>query len=566
MASVITTFQELGVTVSVQSKGNWSTLNVASPNMLEFESEYGRELSRWPHNDRMIAEARGRARPVVGEIFGFYDVYAPIELGTEADSFLVAGPFARTRPTGVEIADRWHAIASARADLADPSFARYLAVTLATLTLEGPLLATFERLLSCLALLLRGQGDAERLAREVTALNAALAPARASERLWEAARGMVDERTSHVWRTPLKRDPLKRLGIERPPEHALVALLRSSEKVQDPIADVLRRRAFQRAAAKLAYEQGNVACGQVADHGITLLSAFSGGTAATRAALVDLATRASALARRFEFGLSVGVAQGPGSQSLAVRYRAALAAAERALSRRASLAFAETRAEAPSRHLARLRARLADGTGERERVLSTRFERYAETAVVHANYRPDVLAAHLEAGLERLAEPLQSSGQLDRRTFEELCQSVERAPGADATVADVIAGYRRAVADIERAILRPTAVRQSRSRRRAIAFIRENLNKPLSLRQVSRVAGFAPNYFSQLLKAEEGMGFERYLQTLRLEQAKQTLAGTSLPIARVAELSGFKSRTYFQRVFRETTGMTPIDYRKRSTL
>src|SRR6185503_4625875 len=99
--------------------------------------------------------------------------------------------------------------------------------------------------------------------------------------------------------------------------------------------------------------------------------------------------------------------------------------------------------------------------------------------------------------------------------------------------------YRGVVADIERAVLRPTEARQGRSRLRAIEFMRENLSKPLTLRQVSRVAGFAPHYFSRLLKEEEGMTFERYLQTLRLEHSKQTLAGTSLPIARVAELSGF---------------------------
>ncbi len=566
IAAVITAFQELRATVSVNSKGNWGTLNVASPNMLEFEAQYGKELQRWPYNDRMIGEVQRTGRPNVGEIFGFCDVFVPIELGTEADSFLVAGPFARTRPTSVEIADRWHAITNTRADLADPAFSRYLAVTLDTATLDGSLLATFERLLECLALLLRGQGDAEKLATEVTSLNAALQLARASERLWEAARGMVDERTSHVWRTPLNRDPLKRLGLARPPEHALVGLLRDPGRTLDPIADVLRRRAFQRAAAEFAYQRGELACGQVADHGITLLSGFKGGSSRTRSVLVDLATQATTLARRFDFGLCVGIAPAQGSESLAARYRAALAAAERALRRRASLAFAENRPETSAALLTRLRARLAESVENRENVLLTRFERYAEAALVHANFRIDAVEAHLESGLERLAEPLLASGQLDRKSFEEWYRSVERAPGANITVAAVVASYRSVVADVERSILQPTAARQGRSKRRAIAFMRANLGKPLTLRQVSRVAGFAPHYFSRLLKAEQGVGFELYLQTLRLEHAKQTLAGTSLPIGRAAELSGFKSRTYFQRVFRETVGMTPVEYRKRSSI
>jgi AraC-like DNA-binding protein len=548
--------------VSVQSKGNWSTLNQVTAGMLESEVEYGVEHLRWPHNDRMIEAARRKNAPVLAELFGFFDLCVPIEVGTSADSFLVAGPFARTRPSSVEIADRWHRIAKARPNLADPSFARYLGMTLGALTLDDAKLAAFERLLSCMALLLRNQGEAEALAKEVAALNTTLLQARASERLWEAARSMVDERTSHVWRTPIKRDPLQRLGIEQPPEHALVGLITGSEEVKDPLADLLRRRAFQSAMTELAYEHGSAASGQVADHGVSLLVASIGGPSAARTALVELARRSTAVARRFGFGLCVGIAPAQGSQSLAERYRAALGAAERALARGTSVVFAETRAEPSARHLGRLRSRLAEGIGEHEGVLSTRFERYAEAAAVHANYRAELVAAHLEAGLERLAEPLLASGQLDRRNFEELCRAVEQAPGSDSTVAGVIADYRGVVVDIERAISSPTAARHGRSRRRAVAFMRENLGKPITLQQVSKVAGFAPYYFSRLLKAEEGVTFERYLQTLRLGRAKETLAGTSLPIGRVAELSGFKSRTYFQRIFRETTGVTPIEYRK----
>jgi transcriptional regulator GlxA family with amidase domain len=56
------------------------------------------------------------------------------------------------------------------------------------------------------------------------------------------------------------------------------------------------------------------------------------------------------------------------------------------------------------------------------------------------------------------------------------------------------------------------------------------------------------------------MTFDHYLQAVRLARAKQTLATTTLSVERVARLSGFKSRTYFQQVFRQHAGMTPIEY------
>jgi YesN/AraC family two-component response regulator len=191
-----------------------------------------------------------------------------------------------------------------------------------------------------------------------------------------------------------------------------------------------------------------------------------------------------------------------------------------------------------------------------------RFERYAEAAAVHSMYQVEALRAHLEAGLEHLLEPLLASGQLERRAFDELSRPLERAQSANETVGGLIAAHRAVVAELERTIDRPTAARQGRSRRRAVAFMRDNLGKPLTLAQVSRVAGFAPHYFSRLLKREEGVSFELYRQKLRIDHAKQTLAATNLPIGRVAELAGWKSRTYFQRIFRVIVGMTPLAYRK----
>ena len=68
---------------------------------------------------------------------------------------------------------------------------------------------------------------------------------------------------------------------------------------------------------------------------------------------------------------------------------------------------------------------------------------------------------------------------------------------------------------------------------------------------------------ARLLARDQGVTFEKYVQGLRLERARQTLTVTSLSIERVARLSGFKSRPYFQSVFRRATGLTPAAYRRR---
>src|SRR5262249_15593591 len=157
------------------------------------------------------------------------------------------------------------------------------------------------------------------------------------------ARSMVDDRTAERWWTPIMADTLTRLGMNSPPRHAVVGLLRGRPDEPDPIDEALRRHAFQRAAAGLARSWGALVCGRVGDHRIVLLSAGPGRRA--RSALSDLATRATKEAQGFGFHLHAGIAIGSGTQSLADRYRAALAAADRALFRREPLAIAPESAE-----------------------------------------------------------------------------------------------------------------------------------------------------------------------------------------------------------------------------
>jgi AraC-like DNA-binding protein len=300
----------------------------------------------------------------------------------------------------------------------------------------------------------------------------------------------------------------------------------------------------------------------VGDHGIVLLASGGSKGARARAALFDLAARASQGARRFGLRMHAGIALGSGSESLADRYRAALAAADRAVSRGEATALAHDSVEPSGRTLMQLRSGMAAGLEERPDLLAPRFERYIEAVLAHWGYQPEAIGAHLEAGLGRLAEPWLASGALDPKDFEELCAPVAKA-GAE-SVTGIVAAYRGVVAHLERAVESPTVARQSRSVERALVFMREHLGEPLTLPQVAKIARFAPSHFARLLRREQGMAFERYLLRLRIEQAKHMLTSTPLRVGRVAERSGFKSRTHFQEVFRKQTGETPIAYRTRT--
>ena len=58
-----------------------------------------------------------------------------------------------------------------------------------------------------------------------------------------------------------------------------------------------------------------------------------------------------------------------------------------------------------------------------------------------------------------------------------------------------------------------------------------------------------------------GVSFIRYLNSYRLSIASRLLLSTSSAILDIAEDTGFDNLSYFNRLFRQTYGMTPTEFR-----
>jgi len=102
---------------------------------------------------------------------------------------------------------------------------------------------------------------------------------------------------------------------------------------------------------------------------------------------------------------------------------------------------------------------------------------------------------------------------------------------------------------------------------RAVQFLMENFRRPdLQLKDVASVANVSASHLAHLLRTHVGASFVRYLTALRMEEAKRLLTETDLKVATVAGQAGYDDPTYFYRVFRRETGMTPIVYRRRARL
>ncbi|TJY41184.1 response regulator [Cohnella pontilimi] len=96
-----------------------------------------------------------------------------------------------------------------------------------------------------------------------------------------------------------------------------------------------------------------------------------------------------------------------------------------------------------------------------------------------------------------------------------------------------------------------------------VAHIQSRLRESITLREVAEHFEFSPNYLSHLLKKETGKGFNEYVISLRMEKASQLLRDTKLKIYEVADQVGYRYMPYFSKQFRDTYGMTPVEYKRR---
>lgn len=97
--------------------------------------------------------------------------------------------------------------------------------------------------------------------------------------------------------------------------------------------------------------------------------------------------------------------------------------------------------------------------------------------------------------------------------------------------------------------------------------VREMLDAPEkahSLESLAEIAGMSRSAFSKHFADAYGGGPIELLRDLRMQRAAARLLETDLPVKRIAEMSGFRSRSAFTRAFDGAMGVSPKEYRARA--
>lgn len=95
----------------------------------------------------------------------------------------------------------------------------------------------------------------------------------------------------------------------------------------------------------------------------------------------------------------------------------------------------------------------------------------------------------------------------------------------------------------------------------AAYYLRSNLSRDVSLPEIAAFSDAAPAYLSNLFHQQTSMTIKQYQQKIRMDHALILLETTDSKVTDIAADTGFADRRYFTKVFKETYGMTPQEYR-----
>jgi len=118
------------------------------------------------------------------------------------------------------------------------------------------------------------------------------------------------------------------------------------------------------------------------------------------------------------------------------------------------------------------------------------------------------------------------------------------------------------ICNIARELYPDVADKQSTPIESAKFYIDEFYDRKISVSDIANVAGFSVSHLRVLFKNAYGQSPVQYLNTVRVERAKEMLESNLFSIEEVACACGFQNVYYFNRVFKLYIGTTPGKYSK----
>lgn len=97
----------------------------------------------------------------------------------------------------------------------------------------------------------------------------------------------------------------------------------------------------------------------------------------------------------------------------------------------------------------------------------------------------------------------------------------------------------------------------------ATFYIQNNLHREISTKKICDNIGVSKNVLYKVFKTNIECTVGEYITEKRIEKAKELFENTKLSVQEISEKVGIDNYTYFCKLFKKSTGITPFQYRKK---
>jgi len=98
-------------------------------------------------------------------------------------------------------------------------------------------------------------------------------------------------------------------------------------------------------------------------------------------------------------------------------------------------------------------------------------------------------------------------------------------------------------------------------------YLAKHYSEPeMSIITMGRSLGLSQKKIAKVMNDEFKMSFKQYLTSIRIHEAKRLLLETDRLVIDIALEVGFNSISHFNRVFKTSTQVSPVEFRNRKTV
>ena len=98
---------------------------------------------------------------------------------------------------------------------------------------------------------------------------------------------------------------------------------------------------------------------------------------------------------------------------------------------------------------------------------------------------------------------------------------------------------------------------------KVLSYIRKNIYKTIDIDSLAAISCLSKDRFIRLFKKEINNTPLQYINQKKIEKAQLILITDSMPVKNISYLLAYEDHSYFNRLFKKLTGVTPQQYRDR---